>query len=183
MSRRDPRLAALLLVAALAAGCSAGQTGSAGSTAASGPATLDQLTTAYLAYAHCARTHGMPDLPDPVVDQQGNDSYPALDAQGSWRWPPSVLTGCASVWAQVRAVRDRYDASHGLSERGHAMTPAQALTFARCVRHHGFPSFPDPGPEGTIQQPPPGWTKPNLSAQAQAAIRACTPVALGGSGG
>ena len=167
-------IAGTVVVAAVVTGCSAGSTGSGTAAAsATGSASLEDLTQAFLAYAQCARTHGLPDLPDPVVDQQGNDSYPGWGSHGSPRWPQSVLTGCASVWDHVHEVRARYDASHGLAARAQrTLSPAQLLVFSQCIRRHGFPSFPDPGPEGTVS-PPPGFQKPNLSAAAVAAIAAC----------
>lgn len=143
-------------------------------TAVAGTASLSDLTQAFLAYAQCARTHGLPDLPDPVVDVQGNDTYPGYSGNGSPRWPASVLSGCASVWDHVHAVRAAYDASRGQPDRGGGrMTPAQALAFSQCIRQHGFPTYPDPGPDGTIVAPPPGFDKRALSEAAKAAIVAC----------
>jgi hypothetical protein len=146
-----------------------------------GTATLSDLTQAFLTYAQCARTHGLPDLPDPVVDVQGNDSYPGFVGGSRPRWPQSVLTGCADVWDHVHAVRAAYDASRGAPQRGGgAMTPAQSLAFSRCIRQHGFPSYPDPGPDGTIRTTPPGFDKRNLSEAAKAAIVTCTQQVLHG---
>ena len=162
-----------LVVAAVVTGCSAAAPQDPAVASATGSASLGELTQAFLAYAQCARTHGLPDLPDPVVDQQGNDSYPGWGSHGSPRWPPSVLTGCASVWDRVHEVRARYDASHGLAARAqNTLSPAQQLAFSQCIRRHGFPTFPDPGPDGTVS-PPPGFQKPNLSSAAVAAIAAC----------
>jgi len=139
-----------------------------------GSATLSDLAQAFLTYAQCARTHGLPDLPDPVVDVQGNDTYPGYAGNGSPRWPESVLAGCASVWDHVHQVRAAYDAAQGQAERGSGhMSPAQALAFSRCVRLHGFPTYPDPGPDGTITSAPPGFDKRALSQAAKAAIQAC----------
>lgn len=168
-----------LMVLMVLAGCSTdsapGAGGGAAAASPTGSASYEELTQAFLAYAQCARTHGMPDLPDPVVDQQGNDTYPALGLTGSPRWTQSVLTGCASVWDHVHEVRAQYDASHGLAARANgSMSPAQALAFSRCVRQHGFPDYPDPASDGTVQNPPPGFHKPNLSAAAISAIQACS---------
>jgi uncharacterized protein YceK len=169
-------LAAAACTAAVLAGCSTAPTAPTAGASPTGSASYGELTEAFLAYARCARTHGMPDLPDPVVDQQGNDSYPALDAAGHWSWPQSVLRGCSSVWDHVHEVRARYDSSHGLAARAQgALSPAQELAFAQCVRLHGFPTYPDPGPDGTVQNPPPGFSKPNLSVAARTAILACQP--------
>jgi hypothetical protein len=174
---RRVRWVAGIVVALVAAGllsaCSNGSAASGAAVSTPGSATLSELTQAFLSYAQCARTHGLPDLPDPVVDVQGNDSYPGYPARSN-RWPASVLNGCASVWAHVHAVRAAYDSSHSRAEQGGgAMTPAQALAFSRCIRQHGFPTFPDPGPDGTVVNVPPGFDKRALSEAAKAAIQAC----------
>ena len=72
------RLAARRLVAVLVAGCcllactACGSAAGAGGQPSTG-STYQRLVAAYLDYAHCARTHGMPNLPDPQVDANGND--------------------------------------------------------------------------------------------------------------
>ena len=158
----------------LLVGCGSASRPAAAPTSTVGSASLSDLTQAFLGYAQCARTHGLPDLPDPVVDVRGNDTYPGYAGTGSPRWPESVLTGCASVWDHVHQVRAAYDASHGLAARanGH-MSAAQALAFSRCIRQHGFPTYPDPGPDGTIADVPPGFDKQALSEAAKSAIQAC----------
>jgi hypothetical protein len=153
--------------------------GSGSSSAAqpsSGGPPYQRLVSAYVAYARCARSHGMPNLPDPQVDDQGNDHYPSLDLQGKWSWPQSVIHGCASVWDRVHAIRDQFDSQRGQGRAPSLTSRAQALAFARCIRAHGFPNFPDPNTNGStyVDTLPPGFTKPNLSPQARAAINACS---------
>lgn len=168
----------LVLLAGLV-GCSSTSAGFGGTPSATGSASYNDLAAAYVQYAQCARTHGMPDLPDPVVDQMGNDSYPPMT--GSPRWPASVLTGCASVWDHVHAVRDLYDTSHGLQSRAHfSMSPQELLAFSQCIRLHGFPTYPDPGADGLVGSQPPGFQKPNLSPAAIAAIATCTAAVVRG---
>jgi hypothetical protein len=164
--------AALALVALVLAAC-----GSASTAPPSTSSLYRRLVAAYVTYAACARTHGMPDLPDPEVDAEGNDHYPQLDRRGSWRWPAGVLSGCAAVWAHVHAVRDAYDSAIGA--RSAASSPSEyrrGLALARCIRAHGFPTFPDPTSGGgiVVGSVPPGFQKPNLSAQARAALAACS---------
>jgi len=63
-----------------------------------------------------------------------------------------------------------------------ALTPAQQaqraralLAFARCMREHGVPGFPDPNGQG-------GFAKPNAdlsSPKARAAFTACQPLMNG----
>jgi hypothetical protein len=168
--RRSAACASALALVLVLAAC--------GSTAAaresSGPSLYQRLVAGYVAYARCARAHGMPNLPDPQVDAEGNDRYPALDRQGPWRWPQSVLAGCAKVWDRVHAIRDEYDSARPQPAIT-AATYVKKLALARCIRRHGFPTFPDPAPTGGMPPTalPPGFAKPNLSVQALAAIRVC----------
>lgn len=144
-------------------------------TAVSGESLYQRLVGAYIDYAGCARVHGMPNLPDPQVDNQGNDHYPSLDRLGHWYWPRSVLEGCAKVWERVHAIRDQLDSQQVGLQRRPITSRAQALSFARCIRAHGFPSFPDPNPggSGNAGALPPGFAKTNPSTQASAAVDAC----------
>jgi hypothetical protein len=173
LATRTPRRAGATLALTLAASTLAA-CGTASHPTGPGGSLYARLVDGYLAYARCARSHGMPDLPDPQVDAQGNDHYPSLDRLGPWRWPESVLTGCASVWDRVHAIRDAYDSAH----QPPAATPtsrAQGVAFAACIRRHGFPTYPDPSSGGGTPAAavPPGFIKPNISPQAEAAIRAC----------
>ena len=170
-------MAAVASVAALAlalAACGPGSSSSGPS--GTGGSVYERLVSAYVAYAGCARSHGMPNLPDPQVDDQGNDRYPSLDRQGHWSWPASVLQGCAKVWQRVHAVRDRFDSQQGYGRSASITSRTQAVALARCIRAHGFPSFPDPSSDGStsVGAVPPGFAKPNLSPQARAALSACT---------
>jgi hypothetical protein len=166
------RSAAIVALALAPAACGATSHTAAPPSTAS---LFHELVTGYVDYARCARAHGMPNLPDPQVDTQGSDHYPSLDRRGPWRWPQSVLDGCARVWQRVHAIRDQYDSA----QRPPLDSPARytdALAVARCIRAHGFPSFPDPTASGgySVSAVPPGFAKPNLSAAARAAIAACS---------
>jgi hypothetical protein len=131
---------------------------------------LSRLTAAYVQYARCARQHGLPNLPDPQVDENGNDQYPAGSIP-TGGWPRSVVQGCQSAWAAVLQWRDQLDGMRVAARRPPAAADRQrSLRFAACIRAHGFPDFPDPGGPST---PPPGFDKQNPSVQASAAIRAC----------
>jgi hypothetical protein len=172
---RRARAISALAVTALALALSAcGSTASSSSPASSGDSLYRQLVVAYVSYARCARSRGLPNLPDPQVDDQGNDHYPALDRLGHWRWPESVLVGCATAWDRVHAIRDRFD-SQRLHTATSTATYAQQLALARCIRAHGFPTYPDPNADGAyvVGSLPSGFVKPELSPQALAAISAC----------
>jgi hypothetical protein len=155
----------LVALAVVAAAC-----GSTSHPAASPSSTYQRLVAAYVLYAGCARSHGLPTLSDPQVDAHGDAHYP-----GSPVFPQTVRDACASTWDRVHAIRDQYD-----SEQPQPQYPSveHERAVARCVRAHGFPTFPDPDASGyePIDKLPPGFTKPNLSPRARVVLQACDPV-------
>jgi hypothetical protein len=119
-------------VSALAAGCAGGSSTTAATT---GPNPL-------VAYSECMRAHGVTGFPDP--NSSGEIPKQKVVA--------AVVSNPRSPAAQ-RACRHLIPAS-GLGPPQTA-TPtrtrlADALSFARCVRAHGFPSFPDPTSQGQL---------------------------------
>jgi len=128
------------LMAALAAGVlamavAACGTGSGSSSAATGAAD----DSAGLVFARCMRAHGLPHFPDPGGPRPSGNVISILGAH----LPPST---------DVRAPAFRSALSRCLKliTDGHPPPPvsagqkAQALGFAKCMRDHGVPDFPDP---------------------------------------
>ncbi len=124
-------------VSALAAGCGGGSSTTASSTtaAATGPKAL-------VAYSECMRSHGVTTFPDP--NSSGEIPKEKVVA---------AVVGNPRSSAAQRACRNLIPES-GLGPPQPAMPPrtqlADALSFARCVRAHGFPSFPDPTSQGQL---------------------------------
>jgi hypothetical protein len=140
VSRALAGLAGLSLLVAACSGSPASHVAQLGSTTAT-TQNSSSSTNSALAFSSCMRSHGVPNFPDP-------------DAQGNF---PSFQTG-VSKQTSMAANED----CKGLLPRGGSMgTPQQrreklvfALKVARCVRTHGFPTFPDPS--GSSQGNPPG---------------------------
>lgn len=112
-----------------------------------------------LAYAHCMRTHGVPDFPDP--SSTGASTPGNIDLTS----PPfrAASQACRSLEPPGR--------TFSTSGAG-AVSPrqqAQLLAFARCMRAHGVPSFADPTARGLT---PPAGVDPNSPAF-QSATQAC----------
>ncbi len=120
-------------------GCACG--GSPGS----GVAQLGSTTTqsGALAFARCMRSHGVANYPDPTsAGGLVKESLQQLGVSSS-RFQ-SASSAC----------------NHLLPNGGSGPNPAQvqqaraqALQFARCLRSHGVPNFPDPGSDGRIPDP------------------------------
>jgi hypothetical protein len=115
-----------------------------------------------VAFSRCMRAHGVPSYPDPGSD--GTIPKESLQQLG----------------VGIRRFQTAQNACKSLLPNGGAgPTPAQlqqergqALSFARCVRSHGVPGFPDPDSSGRI--PDPATVGINQGSPAfEAANRAC----------
>jgi hypothetical protein len=147
-----PATAVAAAAAALVAGCGGGSspgvanvsnstsTASPSPSSSGGPPTQAQLQREQrdaTRFAQCMRSHGVP-FPDPTVAPRAfknafNTQSPAFR---------SAYTVCGHLLPAGRP-----------SNQNTTHTQAQTvalLAFARCVRNHGFPSFPDPTSGGEL---------------------------------
>jgi hypothetical protein len=125
---------ALLLVGL--AGCSA----SGGSQAATATTSGQQnVVSIWRELVRCARANGMPSLPDPQIDSNGQAHFPS----GIPDPPQSVRRACQSIYDRLPA------SARGDKERPPSDVQA-LLRFARCMREHGVADFPDPKADGTF---------------------------------
>jgi hypothetical protein len=120
-------LAAVIAATALLAAC--------GSTAAGAPASTGGDPA--VDYAQCLRSHGLPNFPDPSPDQPP-------------RIPSGIDTQAPAFRAAQRACAKRLPGGSGAGSQAESRN-AQLLKLARCMRHNGVPTFPDP----TSSPPPP----------------------------
>jgi hypothetical protein len=136
-----PAAAAAIAAAAVIAACGSGSpssSASSGSGNASTPAQRQQMEQAAVRFADCMRSHGVPDFPDPSTSPRQFKN--ALETKSpAFR---SALTSCQHLLPGGRV-------------RSNNAPPSQAqmaaeLAFARCLRSHGFPSFPDPNSSGEL---------------------------------
>jgi hypothetical protein len=166
-----PACAASVLALALAA-CGGGRP-SASQVAHLGPSSTTRPSTfgppSALAYAKCMRANGVPNFPSP--DAQGQTVVPG--GQGGVPDPASPL------FQHAAGVCQKYRPQGGLSSPAQeTKMVAQALKFAKCMRAHGLPNFPDPdvGPAGPgfyIRLGGPGSGVDPQSPRFQAAQGAC----------
>jgi len=133
-------LAAIAVVSLLAAGCGSSSP-STGSASASSDASSDAHSIQpAINFTDCMRSHGVSDFPDPTTTPHGfkeslNPSTPHSPAF------VSALRPCQHLLPR------------GGSNQSPSHTQAQTasfLAFARCIRGHGFPSFPDPSSTGEL---------------------------------
>ena len=129
------RRASATLVGLVALGV--GFAGCGGSSTTPQARTTPSLVAAWHQVVLCARQHGMPGLQDPRIDSSGKPIFPhGLEI------PEQTRRACQRLVDQL--------IPGGVE---HAPTPAQIaslLQFARCMRSHGIPDWPDPRPDGTF---------------------------------
>ena len=126
MARAAALAAALAAAALLTAACSGGSPSAAGSSGA-GQRRLAQA----LAFAHCMRSHGAPNYPDPNssgVFMVNPSNHSRFDA------PESTRAACAHLLP-----RKGQPPSQALTEQ----QQRESLALVACMHRHGFPNFPD----------------------------------------
>lgn len=160
---RSSWVAAVVMAVALSACGSSGSTSTSTTTAASsGHPTRAQLQ-AVVSFAHCMRSHGVPAFPDPTSSphdfkfalspSSGNASSPAFR---------SAVSRCGHL------LPNGSPASESPARRQAQI--AAGLAFARCLREHGFPNFPDPTSSGELT--PEMVTRAGIDIHQPAAIHA-----------
>src|SRR5262249_37606727 len=92
------------------------------------------------AYSACMRRHGVPNFPDP--DSQGRIKIVSGQTRSGGKFGLDVNS--PQFRSAMRACRS-LDPNGGRPDpQAQAKEIERALAFARCMRSHGVPKFPDP---------------------------------------
>jgi hypothetical protein len=139
-----PQRAGLLAVMAgpalltVACGGNSASTGSGGSSQSAGAA--PSASSNAVAFAQCMRSHGIPKYPDPSAVSGPVDSRQLGVTDTVYE---SARTACSRMYPQRQT-------GTGLTTAQQQHVLGQLLIFAKCMRTHGLPAFPDPNPASTI---------------------------------
>ena len=144
-----------LSLLASACGSSGAKVAQVGPTGANQPRAHDPQ-----AFSACMRSHGVPTFPDP-------------DSSGTIHVPSSI-DDLPTAKAAYRACRNLAPSEGSLTGQGDVMRQDRLLAFAKCMRSHRVPNFPDPQVvNGHLNIPDtPGQIDPS-SPIVTAAIAAC----------
>jgi hypothetical protein len=97
-------------------------------------------------YSACMRGHGLSNFPDPEVHQNGNQVSVIIHLIPGMKGSPAFRSANRACERIMRPAAEAYQVSS--TERRQRMDAA--LAFARCMRAHGFPNFPDPTAQGHL---------------------------------
>jgi hypothetical protein len=167
--RAKPRsILACAVVCGAVAGCgSTGPSTTTGTSARQGPA------AAAFAFSRCMRTHGVSDFPDPQVTTSPGQTSIRIRAVAKDNGSPTFK---AAQQACQHLMPGPQNASPA-QQQAHARA---LLAFARCLRSHGLPNFPDPTSQGRLSMEMINAAGINLHApNVLPAARACVSVTHG----
>jgi hypothetical protein len=149
-----PAAAAAIVAAAAIAAC-----GSSSSSSSSGGQVSDaQALREAVSFAGCMRSHGVPRFQDPTSFGQFKHEFnrsvssPALQ---------SATAACEHLLP---------GGGPHLSAAPSQARIAAGRAFARCMRSHGFPSFPDPTSSGVLSAPGINIHQPAFLQTAEACV-------------
>jgi hypothetical protein len=135
------------LVTVTLAGCGAS---SVGSTATTGNSPAD--------LSNCMRANGISNFPDPRAGPSGAVGLPISTTPGSGTLTVEGVTFSGPAFEKAETACKAYlPGAGGPPPPVSASDKAKALAFAKCMRAHGVPNFPDPkfsGGAADKQAPP-----------------------------
>lgn len=118
-------------------------------------------------FAQCARDHGYPGFPDPVIDGtklRYGDGSPEVQEQ----------IRAASGVPECKAIQDRLRALGDANSTPGAADLEKLKQFARCLRDHGMTGWPDPKADGSFPIIGTPLEPEAKSDRSRAAQNACT---------
>lgn len=126
------------------AGCGASGPSTTTTTNSSGGGAGPQgAAAAAFAYSRCMRTHGVSDFPDPVVTTSPGETKIAIRAVAKDNASPQFQTAHKDCQHLLPGPQNESPAQRQAREQA-------LLAFARCLRTHGLPNFPDPNGQGQL---------------------------------
>ena len=132
-------MTAVAIAAAMAiAACGSNSPATYGSGDQPTQAQIQQEQQSLVRFADCMRTHGVASFPDPT--SAPHEFKGALNAQSP------AFHSAEAVCGHLLPPGGQ----HGQTATRSRAQIAAMLAFARCLRRHGFPTFPDPTSSGEV---------------------------------
>jgi hypothetical protein len=145
MKKTSTVLVALFVVAGLA-GCDGGPAASANPTA-SAAASRQQLLALGQQWVQCLRSHGLTRMPDAQLTPDGYLQFPPANG---YNWKADIGKHRSIIQA-CQSIEDSYPPNAFRPKDQVSPDDLRKLAeYAKCVRAHGIPDFPDPDATGAF---------------------------------
>jgi hypothetical protein len=134
---------------AVLAGCTPGTATSSPPSTSSTASEVEILALAK-EVAQCIRDNGLPGLPDPYFED-GKLTLPPVDSTVQEQGEAILQGPCRDQWQRLQEVLPQEEQRNEKDEPRQPMGEedlAKLREYAKCVREHGFPKWPDPDPSG-----------------------------------
>jgi hypothetical protein len=125
--------AAAAVIALLATACGGG----ASTSSTPGLMSLSSLTNQALAYAKCMRAHGIPNFPDPTVEDSARSKGVGFNV-------PSGVDQHSTQYVSASKLCQKQTGFGHISAAQMQAGMAALLKYSECMRSHGITNFPDP---------------------------------------
>ena len=99
----------------------------------------------FFAYSRCMRSHGVRDFPDPTT----SGGAISISRMGG---PGSDLNVHNPTYEAANQACRTLEPGRGLAPTLSSQKIAAEVNWARCMRSHGLPSFPDPNGQGAFDR-------------------------------
>jgi hypothetical protein len=132
--------AAAILATSVIAACGSNSPSASSSSRSDGHLTYAQAQQVAVNVADCMRAHGVANFPDPTSPRAFKDAFSSSAAQ-------------SPAFQSAQAACRHLLPGGGQPSQSNAPSQAQIaaeVAFARCLRGHGFPNFPDPTSGGQL---------------------------------
>ncbi|MFC6014873.1 hypothetical protein ACFP2T_01500 [Plantactinospora solaniradicis] len=135
----------LAVLVVLAGGLPACSSGGADPSGASPKPSADAAQALEIArrFAQCARDHGYPDFPDPVIDG-------AKLTYGDWGPEVQEQSRAVGEVPECKAIQDQIRALGDADSAPSAADLERLKQFAQCLRDQGITGWPDPKTDGSF---------------------------------
>ena len=133
-----PAAAAAIVTAAAIAACGSSSSNSSSVSSSNGQVTDAQALRDAVSFAGCMRSHGVPSFSDPTSFGQFKHEFNSSVSSPAFQ---SAAAGCQHLLPGGGP----HQSAAPSQER-----VAAGRALARCMRSHGFPSFPDPTSSGEL---------------------------------
>lgn len=136
-----PAATAAIAAATVLAACGSNSPSSSSPGGHSTQAQIQQGQQDAIRFVQCLRSHGVTSVPDPTPSS-GRDFKDAMSRALQTPAGQSAYTACRHLLP---------NGGQSSQSQPHSQARTAAfLAFARCLRSHGFPSFPDPTSSGQV---------------------------------